>query len=117
MQRVLDLDPLDPWGASDLGIDYFLVRDWPAATTAFNRALEIKPEFVEAKIPLALLQVYRDENIVAGREILSQIPAGIDPDGEVSEARWNLCMLQRDFTAADEVADKIPQDRFLGSGI
>ena len=74
------------------------------------------PDSVEAKLPLALLQVHRDGNVVAGREILSQIPAGIDPDDEVSETRWNLCMLQRDFTAADEIADKIPEDRFPGLG-
>jgi TolB-like protein/Tfp pilus assembly protein PilF len=116
IQRAQDLDPLAAWGAGGLGVEYLLLRDWPAAAGAFNRVLEIEPDNVDAKIGLASLQVYRDGNVVAGRKILSQIPPGIDPDGEVSEARWNLCMLQRDFTAADKVADKIPQDRFPGVG-
>jgi TolB-like protein/Flp pilus assembly protein TadD len=115
-QRMQDLDPFNPWGVVELGVDYFFLRDWTGATAAFNRVLEIEPDYVGTKILLALVQVHRDGNIVAGREILSRIPAGTDPDGTESEARWNMCMLQRDFTAADEVANKMPQDRFPGLG-
>jgi len=93
------------------------VRDWPAANEAFQSgARDQKPEFVEAKIPLACCK-YIETRTSSPKRDLSQIPAGIDPDGEVSEARWNLCMLQRDFTAADEVADKIPQTDFWARAI
>ncbi len=111
MQRSQDLDPRDLTAALELGHSYLYVRDWPPATAAFNRALEIEPDSAEAKGGLASLEVYRNGNVVAAREILSQIPPGVDPGGDVSEARWNLCMLQRDFTAAAQVLANLPDKR------
>jgi TolB-like protein len=111
MERQLDLDPLDVAALWEAGIEYVLVRDWSAATATYKRWLDIEPDSAGAKIPLAWLEVYRNGNVAAAREILSQIPAGIDPDGDVSEARFNLCMLQRDFTAAAQVLANFPEKR------
>ena len=63
------------------GNNHLFMRDWPAATACYNRALEIAPDFVVPKIGLAYLEVFRNGNPAAGRKILQNIPAGIDPDG------------------------------------
>src|SRR5438034_11292944 len=35
--------------------------------------------------------------------LLSQVPAGIDPDGTVTSCRWDVAMLRRDYSAAKTV--------------
>jgi len=92
------------------------VRDWPAATACYNRALEIAPDSAMAKTGLAYLEVLRDDNPGAGREILRKIAPGIDPDGEVSEANWNLAMLERDFISAEKILTEFPLNDFPVTG-
>jgi tetratricopeptide (TPR) repeat protein len=40
------------------------------------------------------------------KSMLDEIPAGIDPDGSVTAARWDLAMLQRDFPAARKLLEE-----------
>ena len=61
------------------GNNYLFVRDWPAATACYNRALEIAPDSLSAKVGLAYLEVFRNSNPAAGRKILQNIPAALIP--------------------------------------
>lgn len=112
LQRAEELDPVDLTTVGELGDTYMLVRDWTAATAAFSRALAFAPESVLVKHQLALLRVYAEGNLGAAREMLAQIPQEVDQDGDVGEVRWNLCMLQRDFSAAEQALAAFPQHRF-----
>src|SRR5256714_14417042 len=38
--------------------------------------------------------------------MLEKIPAGVDPDGSVTAARWDVAMLQRDFSAAKKILER-----------
>jgi TolB-like protein/Tfp pilus assembly protein PilF len=108
LQRVQDLDPRNGLSIYNAGLDYLLVRDWPAATACFNRLLEIAPDEAYAKIALAYLEVYRNGTPASGRNILRKIPAGVDPDGFVTRAKCDLAMLERDFAAAEKVLNDFP---------
>ena len=92
------------------------MRDWPAATACYNRALEIAPDFAAAKIGLAYLEVFRNGNPAAGRKILQNIPAGLDPDGCVALARWDLAMLERDYATAEKILTDSPLEDFPRAG-
>ena len=94
------------------GNNHLLVRDWPAATAGYNRALEIAPDSAAPKIGLAYLEVFRNSNPAAGRKILQNIPAGIDPDGSVTLARWDLAMLERDYATAEKILADFPLEDF-----
>lgn len=109
MERSLELDPRNGHAALELGYEFLYLRDWPKATATFNRALEIEPDSAAAKIALSLLEVFRNGNITRAKEILARIPPGIDPSGDVSMARWNLCMLQRDVVGAGQVLATFPE--------
>jgi tetratricopeptide (TPR) repeat protein len=91
--RALSLDPRNCNLAFFAGNNHLFMRDWSAATACYNRALKIWPDYASPKIGLAYLEVFRNGNPSAGRKILQNIPAGIDPDGLVTLARWDLAML------------------------
>ena len=115
-QHAQDLDPRDRKVISYAALDYLLVRDWSAATACYNRALEIAPDSAIARLGLAYLEVFRNSNPAAGRKILQEIPPGIDPDGKVTEARWDLAMLERDYAAAEKLLTDFPSEEFPHAG-
>ncbi len=109
-ERAMSLDPRDRALVFNAGNNYLFMRDWPAATACYNRTLEIAPDFVRPKVGLAYLEVFRNSNPAAGRKILQNIPAGIDPYGLVTLGRSDLAMLERDYTAAEKVLTDSPED-------
>jgi TolB-like protein/Flp pilus assembly protein TadD len=102
-ERALAIDPRNREIISLAAVDHMLVRDWPAATACYNRALEIAPESAMARMSLAYLEIFRNGNPTAGRAILQKIPANVDPNGVITAARWDMAMLARDFAAAEKV--------------
>jgi tetratricopeptide (TPR) repeat protein len=102
-ERALSLDPRNCNLAFFAGNNHLFMRDWPAATACYNRALKIWPDYASPQIGLAYLEVFRNGNPAAGRKILQNIPAGIDPDGIVTLARWDLAMLERDYATAEKI--------------
>ena len=107
-ERALSLDPRDRHIAMIAGNNHLFMRDWPAAAAGFNRALEIAPDFAAPKVGLAYLEVFRNSNLTAGRKILQNIPAGLDPDGYVALTRWDLAMLERDYATAEKIVTESP---------
>jgi TolB-like protein/DNA-binding winged helix-turn-helix (wHTH) protein/Tfp pilus assembly protein PilF len=101
--RAQELDPRNLLVITRAALDHLLVRDWAGATACYNRALEIAPDSAPARIGLAYQEVYRNANPSAGRKILEKIPAGLDPDGSVTGARWDLAMLERDYATAEKI--------------
>jgi TolB-like protein/Tfp pilus assembly protein PilF len=115
-QRAQDLDPRNRQIIILAAIDYLLVRDWPGATACYNRALEIAPDSAQARVGLAYLEVFQNSNPAAGRRILQNIPAGIDPDGVVTGARWDLAMMARDYASAEKILTDFRQEDFPKAG-
>ncbi len=91
---------------------HWMVRDWPAAAAGINRNLALAPNHPFATIALADLEVVANGNLAAARAKLRQIGAGVDPDGRVTLANWNLSMLERDFATAEKWLADFPSDEF-----
>ena len=83
--------------------NHLLLRDWSGARAGYNRAVKVGPDLAYAEIGLAYLEVFQNNNAAAGRNILQSIPAGVDPNGMVTAARWDLAMLERDYAAAEKI--------------
>jgi TolB-like protein/DNA-binding winged helix-turn-helix (wHTH) protein/Tfp pilus assembly protein PilF len=115
-ERAMSLDPRNREVALFAGNNHLFMRDWPAATACYDRALEIAPDFVAPKIGLAYLEVFRNGNPAAGSKILQNIPAGSDPYGMLSEGRWDLAMLERDYSAAEKIVNDSSLENFPGGG-
>jgi serine/threonine-protein kinase len=102
-ERAQALDPRNRQILSYAAMDYILVRDWPSATASYNRVLEIAPDSVIPEIALAYLEIYRNGTPTSAKQILEKIPTGVDPDGRVTEAKWDVAMLERDFDSAEKI--------------
>jgi TolB-like protein/class 3 adenylate cyclase len=109
-ERALSLDPRNAQIALYAAGNHVYVRDWTAGVAGFDRVLEIAPDSVFARISLAYLEVIRNGNLAAAKEILQKIPAGVDPQGAVTDAKWDLVMLGRDFASAEKTLEHFPSD-------
>jgi serine/threonine protein kinase/Tfp pilus assembly protein PilF len=114
-QRAQDLDPRNRQIIILAARNHLLVRDWPGATACYNRALEIAPDSVHAKVGLASIELFQNSNPAAGRRILENIPAGVDPDGLVTWARLELAMAERDYAGAEQIVTDFPLEDFQKS--
>jgi serine/threonine protein kinase/Tfp pilus assembly protein PilF len=115
-QRAQDRDPRNREVILRAADNHLFVRDWAGATACYNRALEIAPDSADARISLAYIEVFRDSNPAAGRKLLQNIPAGIDPDGIVTEASWDLAMLESDYVGAERILTDSPFAGFPRAG-
>jgi len=113
--HVRSLNPLvDP---PELVRTYWMVRDWPAAVAATKRNLQRQPPGIPfARMGLAQIEVVANCNLAASRAWLREIPAGVDPDGEVTLANWNLSMLERDWVTAEKWLADFQSDEFPDAG-
>jgi TolB-like protein/DNA-binding winged helix-turn-helix (wHTH) protein/Tfp pilus assembly protein PilF len=102
-ERARSLDPRNHGIAFMAANNYLFVRDWAAASAGFNRALAIKPDFVLPRIGLAYLEVFRSGNPAAGRKTLEDIPVSGDAQAMVAVSRWDLAMLERDYSTAENL--------------
>ena len=115
-QRAQDRDPRNREVILSIADTDLFVRDWAGAASRYERALELEPDLAAAKISLAYIQVFRDGNPTAGRRLLQDIPTNIDPDGVVTESRWDLAMLERDYSSAEKILTDSPLARFARAG-
>jgi eukaryotic-like serine/threonine-protein kinase len=111
-ERALSLDPRNCNLAFLAANNHLFLRDWPAATAGYNRALKIWPDFGFPKAGLAYLEVVQNSNPAAGSKILQNIPAGPDPDGDLALARWDLAILERDYATAEKIVTDFPLEDF-----
>lgn len=102
-QRAQELDPRNREVLFLAANSHVFVRDWPRARAGYERVLQIAPDSALARIGLAYLEVLQNNNPAAGRKLLQGIPDEIDPDRIVTEARWDLAMLERDYAGAQKL--------------
>jgi serine/threonine protein kinase/Tfp pilus assembly protein PilF len=115
-QRAQELDPRNVTVRVLAALNYLLVRDWPAATACYIRAQEIAPDSAYAKVGLAYLEVFQNSNPAAGIKILQNIPAGMDPNGVATLARWDMAMMARDYATAEKILTDFPLENFPRPG-
>ena len=100
----------------DMVQTYWMVRDWRNAAAEMKRNLAIHPGFPFPKIGLAQIEIVASFDLAAARAKLREIPAGVDPDGVVTLANWNLSMLERDWATAEKWLTDFPSDEFPDVG-
>jgi eukaryotic-like serine/threonine-protein kinase len=112
IERGLSLDPRNRKIVVRAALNHLFLRDWPVAAAGFTRALEISPDSVSPRISLAYLEVYRNGNPAAARNIL----AALDPHSIVALVRWDLAILERDYATAEKIVTHSPLEGLLKIG-
>ena len=102
-ERALSLDPRNRRIAFFAGNNYLFLREWAEAAACYSRALEIAPDSLAPKVSLAYLEIFQNGDPAAGSKLLEKIRADSDREGVLTEARWDLAMLQRDYATAEKI--------------
>ena len=103
--RVAKIDPQNPNTARELMYTNTSMRRWPEAARWAERMRAMAPTSLVAKIQSGYIDFWWKGDTRLLKSMMDQIPAGVDPDGTVTAARWDVTMLQRDYAAAKKILE------------
>lgn len=104
-ERVAKLDPQNPNTVRELIFTNTAMRRWPEAAHWVERLRAMAPASVVAKIQSGYVDFWWRGDTALLKSFLNQVPPGVDPDGGVTSVRWEVAMLDRDYTAARRAID------------
>jgi TolB-like protein/class 3 adenylate cyclase len=99
-ERVEKIDPQNPNIVRELLITNTAMRRWPEAARWAERMRAMAPASLVAKIQSGYVDFWWKGDTRLLKSLLSQVPAGTDPDGVITSCRWDVAMIDRDFAAA-----------------
>jgi TolB-like protein/class 3 adenylate cyclase/Flp pilus assembly protein TadD len=99
-ERSHKIDPQNPNIVRNLLITNTAMRRWPEASRWAARMRTMAPASLVAKIQSGYIDFWWKGDTRLLKSMLSQVPAGTDPDGGVTSCRWDVAMIDRDFAAA-----------------
>jgi TolB-like protein/Tfp pilus assembly protein PilF len=102
-ENVAKLDPQNPHTIRELMQTETSMRRWEDAARYADRLRVMVPTSLVAKIQRGYIDFWWKGDTHLLKSLVSQVPAGFDPDGIVTSARWEVAMLQRDYAAARNV--------------
>jgi TolB-like protein/Flp pilus assembly protein TadD len=117
LKRSQAVDPGNANVGSEIAFTYAFIHDWPQARQMYDRVVALAPESANFKITRAYIDFYADGKTDTLKTALAEIPAGVDPSGLVTRARWDLAMLERDYAAADSAMASYALDVFQSDGM
>lgn len=118
MRRALERDPRNNLIAREILLTNCLMRDWKAAASAGDRAVALAPDLPMLRVEKSYVDVWARRDSKPLRADLAAVPAGVDPDGEVTYARWDAALLGRDFIAAGQaVTSAAPEEVITPFGV
>jgi serine/threonine protein kinase len=101
-ESALERDPRNKDILSGYFATQYFLRDWAAARRASERAIAAALDTPTLmRIEKGYLSIWSAGDLVPLRESIAGVPAGIDPDGGVTLARWDSALMARDFAAAE----------------
>jgi TolB-like protein/Tfp pilus assembly protein PilF len=104
-ERVAKLDPQNPNIVRELLFTNTSMRRWPEAARWGERMRAMAPASLVAKMQSGYVDFWWKGDTQLLKSLVDQVPAGIDPDGTVTSARWDVAMLRRDYFAAKNVLE------------
>lgn len=112
-KRAEEIDPRNPSSLYDSTQTFFGLRDWNGALRVFDRLLKLAPDSITAIIQrgyIEFLQKGKTAPIIAA---LAKIPSNLDPDGAVTLGRWDVSLMNRDMTGAENAVTACRLDSVL----
>jgi TolB-like protein/Tfp pilus assembly protein PilF len=104
-ERVAKLDPQNPSTARELMYTNTSMRRWPEAAHWAEQMRALAPTSLVAKIQSGYIDFQWKGDTHSLKSMLEEIPVGLDPDGSITAARWDVAMLERDFSTAKRVLE------------
>ncbi|PWT85563.1 MAG: hypothetical protein C5B58_02900 [Acidobacteria bacterium] len=104
-ERVARLDPQNPNTVRELIFTNTAMRRWPEAARWVERLRAMAPASLVAKIQSGYVDFWWKGDTRLLKSLVDQVSPGVDPDGGVTAVRWEIAMLNRDYTAAKRAID------------
>jgi TolB-like protein/Flp pilus assembly protein TadD len=104
-EKVAEVDPQNPSTARELMYTNTSMRRWPEAARWAERMRAMAPTSLVAKTQRGYIDFWWKGDTQLLKSAMDQIPAGVDPDGTVTAAQWDVAMLQRDYAAAKKILE------------
>src|SRR6266567_1882640 len=104
-ERVARIDPQNPNVVRELLFTNTSMRRWPEAARWGERMRAMAPASLVAKMQSGYVDFWWKGDTQLLKSLVDKVPAGIDPDGVVTSARWDVAMLRRDYFAAKNVLE------------
>jgi serine/threonine-protein kinase len=117
LKKSQTIDPGNANVAEEIAYTYSFLHDWPEAARSQERVIALAPDSINARIVRTYLDFWSQGSTEALTKVLTEIPAGLDPAGLVTRARWDLAMIQRNYAAADQALTSCPLDVFQSNGL
>ena len=102
-ERVAEIDPQNPSTVRELMYTNTSMRRWPEAARWAERMRTLAPASFVAKSQSGYIDFMWKGDTRMLKSMMDEVPAGVDPDGIVTATRWDVAMLQRDYTEAKRV--------------
>lgn len=107
-ERIGALDPQNPAIVRNLLFTNSAMRRWPEAARVAERMRAMAPASLVAKIQSGYIDFCWKGDTHLLKSLLSEVPAGTDPDGVITSCRWDVAMIDRDFGAARVALQRSP---------
>ena len=105
-ERSQKIDPQNPNLVRNLLFTNTALRRWPEAARWAEKMRAMAPASLVAKIQSGYVDFWWKGDTRSLKSLLSQVPAGTDPDGGITSCRWEVAMIDRDFGAAHAALQK-----------
>jgi TolB-like protein/Tfp pilus assembly protein PilF len=102
-ERVASLDPQNLNTIRELIFINTGMRRWPEAAMWAERMRAMAPSSTVAKIQSGYVDFWWKGETQLMKSLLDSVPAANDPDGAVTACRWEVAMLQRDYSTANRI--------------
>jgi TolB-like protein len=104
-ERVQKIDPQNPNTVRELVFTNTAMRRWMEAAQWAGRLRALAPASLVAKIQSGYVEFWSKGDTGLLKSLLSEVPAGVDPDGTVTSGRWDVAMIDRDYATAGLAID------------
>lgn len=113
LERALAHDPQNAPVAHEYFRTLCYLRDWSAAARAGERAVALAPDSPTIRLEASYLGLWSNGNLAPLLSAVAAIPAGTDPEGQVTVARCDVAMLARDFAGAERALQSSGSETIL----
>jgi len=104
-ERNRKIDPQDPNIVRNIVFTNTALRRWPDASRAAEQMRAMAPASLVAKIQSGYIDFWWKGDTKLLKSLADQVPSGVDPDGVITSCRWDVAMLQRDYSTAKNVLE------------
>jgi TolB-like protein/Flp pilus assembly protein TadD len=99
-ERSQKIDPQNPNIVRNVLFTNTALRRWAEAAGWAEKMRAMAPASLVAKIQSGYVDFWWKGDTHSLKSLLSQVPAGTDPDGVITSCRWDAAMIDRDYAAA-----------------